>query len=277
MSSASLKKVVENTKIVCPYLFTAADYQGLSFPSATSPFLPDVTYLAASFNVNTNNFSSFYIPYGTKLIISGTHELTGSLTCLYCVDAYPYFQGVTSLRWTQVTEVDAKKQCLGFQLYYGNNKVLLYEPQSKQCDDLFISYCASNPTDVSNCSCIFDQDVLKETFPNQSLPVTCLGKNCVKNSSYQTRNMINETCGVKICSSETNLSGENVYATANNEMICGDLAYYNSLLVSPTATPNESSSEGDGIHLQIWLYVILVSLIIVVCFFIGFIIRWNKI
>jgi len=272
----SLEYITENLKTITPFVFSEKNFNGVSFPNTTSAFTKNTTYLVAALNLPSTNLQSFYVPYGTKLIISGTNELIGSLSSSDCTSAYPYTQGITSLRWEELsTFVDEKAQCNGYQMYFGNSAVKLYQGQSKECDEFFKTYCESNPTDVSNCSCFQDETKLKLTFPDQSLPVTCLGKNCVKYNSYQTNQMKSEICTVKLCSSETFLHGSQLYASSNNEIVCGDSAYYRSFLNTPTPTPVTNGTE-DNVHIELWLYILLISFIVIISCFIGLILRYTK-
>lgn len=188
----------------------------------------------------------------------------------------------------------------GLDLVMSNDIYRGYAPQSAACDELISDICADtkdprSKAPVHPCGCLKDEEKLDEIYPNQVLPVRCMGANCAS-GGYVFDRMVNQKCDLTICREivnqvGTNLSedtsaiifcGQNHYTFDNGEVIFADRAFAHDsssgdlIDIGPRDAalhPNSSKSR----YLMPWYYwVSIISLLLMLSVGFGLYFRWKR-
>lgn len=175
-----------------------------------------------------------------------------------------------------------------------------YAPQTAACDELIADICADSDdprskAPVHPCGCLKDEETLEDIYPNQVLPVRCMGANCAS-GGYVFDRMSNQKCDLTICREIVNQVGENLTEDTSAVIFCGQNHYTfdNGQVVFADRAFAHDSASGDFIDigprnealhpdhnksrtLMPWYYwVAIIGLLLLLSVGIGLYVRWRR-
>lgn len=157
---------------------------------------------------------------------------------------------ITTVQFLQYASIDWSREigdassgdvkyaaCLSeIPMFIGNTVLSTLRPQGPYCDAFFLKECKDATSPYYNklgCSCIREEKVLEETYPNARPQVTCLGATCGL-GGYYTNAMAREKCSVAYCAEFLSINGANAYIGANSLSYCAGSSW--SLATPPEPT-----------------------------------------
>lgn len=147
-----------------------------------------------------------------------------------------------------------------------------YTPASALCDDFVRSYCQKdNNMSQPACNCIRDQKELDEAFPNNYIPASCAGGNCVV-TGYRDNHAANIPCDTTMCDSIIEQYGSNLSSESNTVIYCGSQPFNAPGLnsVAPSVSPTPASFGDTGPALKTWQWGAIVAGAAVLTVLLGF-------